>query len=195
MDSVTINRNSTELLEHLRQLIQSCIGGNRFSQNRLYDQFAPKMLSVCMRYGKNREEAEEIMQEGFVQVFKSLHNFKYVGSFEGWIRKIMMYCAIQHYRANPKMYLVVDIENVTEQQICKEDILSRLQKKELLEMVQALSPAYRIVFDLYVFEGMKHREIAQLLGISEGTSKSNFFDAKKILQKAIANRLKVAENY
>jgi RNA polymerase sigma factor (sigma-70 family) len=195
MDSSTININATEILDQQKNLIQSCINGDRFPQSRLYEQFSSKMLGVCFRYSKSREEAEEIMQEGFVQVFKSLRNFKYQGSLEGWIRKIMVYCAIQHYRAKPKMYPVVDIENVTGQQMCNEDILARLHKKELLEMVQALSPAYRIVFNLYVFEGMKHREIAQQLGISEGTSKSNLFDAKKILQKAIANSLKVAENY
>jgi RNA polymerase sigma-70 factor (ECF subfamily) len=148
-----------------------------------------------MRYAKNREEAEEIMQEGFVQVFKSLHNFKYAGSFEGWIRKIMVYCSIQHYRAKSKMYPVVNIDSTQTEYICKEDIIARIQKKELLEMVQALPPAYRMVFNLYVFEGMKHREIAGQLGISEGTSKSNFFDAKKILQTSVNNSLKVAKNY
>ena len=148
-----------------------------------------------MRYSKNREEAEEIMQEGFVQVFKSLHNFKYAGSFEGWIRKIMVNCAIQHYRSKPKMHPVVDIENSQAEQIGNEDILARLQKKELLKMVQALPPCYRMVFNLYVFEGMKHREIAAHLGISEGTSKSNFFDAKLLLQKAVINSLKIAKNY
>ncbi|MDQ2719865.1 MAG: RNA polymerase sigma factor [Bacteroidota bacterium] len=195
MDSTTINIKQTEFLEQSKELIKACIDGNRHSQLRLYEQFAPKMFAVCLRYAKNREEAEEIMQEGFVQVFKSLHNFKYAGFFEGWIRKIMVYSAIQHYRSKPKMHPVVDIENITGHQMCNEDILARLHKKELLEMVQALSPAYRMVFNLYVFEGMKHREIAEQLGISEGTSKSNFFDAKKILQKAIANSLKVAENY
>lgn len=191
----TMNVNPADLLEQPKELIRACIGGDRSSQSRLYGQFAPKMLGVCMRYSKNREEAEEIMQEGFVQVFKSLQNFKYAGSFEGWIRKIMVYCAIQHYRAKSKMYPVVDIDDVQRELINKEDILARIQKKELLEMVQALTPAYRMVFNLYVFEGMKHREIAEQLGISEGTSKSNFFDAKKILQCAVTNSLKVAKNY
>ncbi len=195
MASTTINLNQPEFLEQPKELIQACISGDRYSQSKLYHQFAPKMFAVCMRYAKNREEAEEVMQEGFVQVFKSLHNFKYAGSFEGWIRKIMVYCAIQHYRAKPKMYPVVDIDNTGREPICKEDILARMQKKELLEMVQALSPAYRMVFNLYVFEGMKHREIAEQLGISEGTSKSNFFDAKKILQIAVTNSLKVAKTY
>lgn len=190
-----MNVNPADLLEQPKQLIQACIGGDRYSQSRLYEQFAPKMLGVCMRYSKNKEEAEDIMQEGFVQVFKSLHSFKYAGSFEGWIRKIMVYCAIQHYRAKPKMYPVVNIDDAGREPICKEDILARIHKKELLEMVQALTPAYRMVFNLYVFEGLKHREIAEQLGISEGTSKSNFFDAKKILQCAVTDSLKVAKNY
>jgi len=195
MASTTINVNSSDFLEQTKELIQACINGDRHSQNRLYELFSLKMFAVCMRYSKNREEAEEIMQEGFVQVFKSLHNFKYTGSFEGWIRKIMVYCAIQHYRASPKLYPVTDLENIKGEQVCREDIIGRLQKKDLLKMVQALPPAYRMVFNLYVFEGLKHREIAVQLGISEGTSKSNFFDAKQILRKAIANSLKIAKNY
>jgi RNA polymerase sigma-70 factor (ECF subfamily) len=195
MESATIDIKPIDLLEQPAQLIQACINGDRFSQNSLYEQFATKMFGVCMRYSKNREEAEEIMQEGFVQVFKSLHNFKYAGSFEGWIRKIMVYCAIQHFRAKPKMHSVVDIENSPVEEMGNEDILAMLHKKELLKMVQALPPGYRLVFNLYVFEGMKHREIAEQLGISEGTSKSNFFDAKLLLQKAVTNSLKVAKNY
>ena len=195
MVDTTIYTNPTELLEQPAQLIQACIAGDRHSQNNLYNQFAPKMLGVCLRYAKKREEAEEIMQEGFVQVFKSLHSFKQAGSFEGWIRKIMVYCAIQHYRSNPKMYPVTDIENSKAEELGYEEILDYLHKKELLEMIQALPPAYRLIFNLYVFEGMKHREIAEQLGIAEGTSKSNFFDAKLLLQKSITNSLKVAKNY
>jgi len=154
------------------------------------------MFAVCLRYAKNREEAEEIVQEGFVQVFKSLKNFRYQGSFEGWIRKIMVYCAIQQYRGKSKMHPVVNIEKAEVEEADNDDAMAQLSKKELLKMVQALPPAYRMVFNLYVFEGMKHREIAELLHISEGTSKSNFFDAKVILQKAVSNSLKVAkQNY
>ena len=195
MALTTIDINPTDLLEQPAQLIQACINGDRYSQSRLYEQFAPKMFGVCMRYSKNREEAEEIMQEGFVQVFKSLHTFKYAGSFEGWIRKIMVYSAIQHYRTKSKMYQVVDIENSQAVEMGNEEIIARLQKKELLKLVQALPTSYRMVFNLYVFEGMKHREIAEELGISEGTSKSNFFDAKRLLQKAVTNSLKIAKNY
>lgn len=150
------------------------------------------MFALCLRYSKNREEAEEIEQEGFVQVFRSLKNFRYEGSLEGWIKKIMVYCAVQHYRSKPRLHSVVDIEKAEMEQASNEEILSQLGKKELLVMIQALPPSCRMVFNLYVFEGMKHREIAGLLGISEGTSKSNLFDAKVILQKAVTRSLRVA---
>ena len=179
-------------LEQPTRLIQGCIDGDRHSQSQLYELFVPKMYPVCLRYSKNREEAEEIVQEGFVQVFKSLKKFRYEGSFEGWIKKIMVYCAIQHYRRKPKMHPVINIETINVEVMGNENIIAQLGKKELLKMVQDLPPVYRMVFNLYVFEGLKHREIAEHLGISEGTSKSNFFDAKVILQRAVTNSLKIA---
>ena len=175
------------------QLIQACIAGDRHAQNLLYNLYAGKMLGVCLRYTKNNQEAEEIVQEGFVQAFKSLKSFRQEGSFEGWIRKIMVHCAIQHYRSKPKMHLVLNIEPVNTEDSSTESIISQLSKKELLSMVQSLPPACRIVFNLHVFEGMKHREIAELLNISEGTSKSNLYDAKIILQRAVTNSLKIAK--
>jgi len=188
-----MNINSPGVVEQTKELIQNCINGDRYSQNKLYEQYAPKMFAVCMRYSKNREEAEDILQDGFVQVFKSLHNFKFAGSFEGWIRKTMVYTAVANYRAKSKMHVVMNIaemENIAI--INNEDIIAKLGKKELLNMVQSLPPMYRMVFNLYVFEGLKHREIAKELGISEGTSKSNLFDAKVILQRAVVNSLKIA---
>ncbi|MEO9100835.1 MAG: sigma-70 family RNA polymerase sigma factor, partial [Ginsengibacter sp.] len=165
------------------------------SQSRLYEQFAPKMFGVCMRYSRSREEAEDILQDGFVQVFKSLPSFKFAGSFEGWIRKIIVFSAIANYRAKSKMQLVLnDVENFSGiEEVDNEDVISLLGKKELLKMVQALPPTYRMVFNLYVFEGLKHREIAKALGVSEGTSKSNFHDSKIILQKAVINSMKIAK--
>ena len=193
LNTITMLVNLAVLLEQETELIQSCVNGDRHSQSDLYDLFAPKMFAVCLRYSKNREEAEEILQEGFVQVFKSLKSFRHAGSFEGWIRKIMVYCCVKNFRSKTNMHPVVNIESVNVEDISNNDILARLGKKELLKMVQALPPAYRMVFNLYVFEGMKHREIAEHLGIAEGTSKSNFFDAKIILQQAVTNSLKIAK--
>lgn len=190
--STTIG-NSVDLLEQNKQLIQACIDGDRHAQSRLYELFAPKMFAVCMRYAKTREEAEDILQEGFIQVFKSLETFKFAGSFEGWIRKIMVYAALANFRSKSKMFAVINIENLPDDLTNNEEIISRLGRKELLKMVQALPPMYRMVFNLYVFEGLKHREIAGLLGIAEGTSKSNFFDAKIILQKTVIKSLKIAD--
>ena len=182
-------------MEPFKELIQACIKGDRYSQSRLYELFAPKMFAVCMRYSKNREEAEDVLQDGFVQVFKSLHAFKFAGSFEGWIRKIMVYSAIAHYRSKSKMHAIINnVEDFSGIEVTdSEDVISLLGKKELLKMVQALPPMYRMVFNLHVFEGLKHREIGKELGISEGTSKSNLYDAKIILQKAVANSMKIAK--
>jgi RNA polymerase sigma-70 factor (ECF subfamily) len=195
MNNSTINVNQNELLEQTKKLIQSCIEGDRSSQSRLYEQFAPKMFGVCMRYSRNREEAEDILQDGFMQVFKSLHSFKFDGSFDGWIRRIMVYSAIASYRSKSKMQVVINnVENLPGIDVIdNEDVISNLGKKELLKLVQALPPMYRLVFNLYVFEGLKHREIAKQLGVSEGTSKSNFHDAKVILQRAVISSMKIAK--
>ncbi len=194
MFPATIRENPLDFLEQTRLLIQNCIAGNRHAQNELYELFAPKMFAVCMRYSKRREEAEDILQDGFIQVFKSLETFKYAGSFEGWIRKIMVYAALAHFRNKSKMYAVVSIENLSESSLPdNEEIISHLGRKELMKMIQELPPVYRMVFNLYVFEGLKHREIADLLGIAEGTSKSNLYDAKIILQKAVIQSMKIAD--
>lgn len=176
----------TDLSIDLHLLINDCIKGVRSAQNRLYHLFAPKMFIVCQRYCRNREEAEETLQEGFIKVFEHIRQFKNEGSFEGWIRKIMVNCALGKFRSKAHIHPIISIESTPLEFSASEDIISQLGTKELLLLVQQLPPAYRLVFNLYVFEGMKHREIAQLLGISEGTSKSNLSDARIILQKAIA---------
>jgi RNA polymerase sigma factor (sigma-70 family) len=174
-------------------LIAGCMAGDRNSQSLLYDLYAPKMMILCLRYAKNREEAEEMLQNGFVRVFKYLGQFKHEGSFEGWIRKIMVNCALQKLKNNLHLKPVVSLETRDYDLSYGNNILEQINGKELLKLVQTLSPAYRTVFNLYVFEGMKHREIAELLQISEGTSKSNLFDARNILQKKVATSLKVAK--
>jgi RNA polymerase sigma-70 factor, ECF subfamily len=180
--------------EQLNQLIQQCINGERYSQSKLYAQLAPKMFVVCLRYGRSREEAEETLQEGFMKVFENLQQFKFSGSFEGWVRKIMVNCALQKYRNKSQLHAVVNIDDVrAEYGGGSENISSQIGTKELLKIVQLLPPAYRMVFNLYVFEGMKHREIADVLGITEGTSKSNLSDARAILKKAVVNSSQIAK--
>jgi RNA polymerase sigma factor (sigma-70 family) len=179
-------------LENIDSIIQGCIKWDRYAQSQLYELFADKMFMVCLRYSRNREEAEETLQEGFLKIYKFIHQYRSSGSFEGWIRKILVNTCLEKYRSKPQMHVIMDIEMVPTDDVDNEEILNRLGIKELLKMIQLLPPAYRMVFNLYVFEGMKHREIAVELGISEGTSKSNLSDARTLLRKAIDKSSEVA---
>lgn len=174
-------------------LIKNCIEGDRQAQSTLYAMFAPKMFVVSLRYSKSREEAEEVLQEGFLKVFQFLHQFRDEGSLEGWIRKIVVNCALQRLRSQSRLTPVVDIDPHKEQFVLQENIESRISSKELLQLVMSLPPAYKLVFNLYVFDGYKHREIAEILGISEGTSKSNLSDARTFLQKQLNKKLVIAK--
>lgn len=174
------------------QLIAGCLAGNRATQAELYHLFAPKMMIVCMRYSQNVQEAEEILHDGFIRVFKFLGQFSQKGCFEGWIRKIMVNCALQKIRSQMNVKPVIPFNAEAYELADKDDVIGQISGKEMLKLVQALSPAYRIVFNLYHFEGLKHREIAVLLKIEVGTSKSNLAQAKRILQNAVMQNLKTA---
>jgi RNA polymerase sigma-70 factor, ECF subfamily len=174
-------------------LIKNCIEGDRQAQSTLYAMFAPKMFVVSLRYSKNREEAEEVVQEGFLKVFQFLHQFRDEGSLEGWVRKIIVNCALQKLRSNSRLAPVLNIESYNEQFVLQANIESKISSKELLQLVMSLPPAYKMVFNLYVFDGYKHREIAEMLGISEGTSKSNLSDARAFLQKQLNKKLVIAK--
>ena len=159
----------------------------------LYEMFVPKMFVVCLRYARSKEEAEEILQEGFLRTFRFLHQFKHEGSLEGWIRKIMVNCALQKFKNRSRIAPVISIEAYQETFIMDEFIESNITSKELLKLVISLPPAYKAVFNLFVFEGYKHREIAEILGISEGTSKSNLADARAFLQKQMIQKHAMAK--
>jgi len=170
-------------------LIKGSIDGDRRMQELLYKNYSPKMYGVCLRYAGNSNDAQDILQEGFVKVFKNLPRFRGDGSFEGWIRRIFVNTAIEHYRRKVNMYPVTENqENSVEDKDWS--ALDRLALKDLLAMIQELSPGYRTVFNLYVIEGYTHRDIAEMLGISEGTSKSQLARAKAILQNVIKGRKK-----
>ena len=176
-------------MEQLKELIEGCIDGNRQSQTDLYELLSPGMFGVCLRYAQTREEAEDILQEGFIKVFEYIHQYRNTGPFEAWVRKIMVNTALQKLRTKRNMHAVITLNDAVTEMPGNDEIIARLGTKELLRIIQQLPPAYRTVFNLYVFEGFKHREIAALLGISEGTSKSNLSDARAILQKAVHKSL------
>ena len=175
-----------------QNLIRGCIAGERAWQTRLYDFFAPGMMGVCLRYCRNRQEAEEILLEGFLRVFRYIGKFRGEGSLEGWIRRIMIHCALQRYKTQSHLHLVSPLDSHEQESATDPEVYLSLDEKELLNLVQGLPAGYRLVFNLFVFEGYKHREIAELLGISEGTSKSNLSDARAILKKALISKKNLA---
>lgn len=169
------------------QIIEGCVAGNRHFQEMLYHHFASKMMGVCMRYSNNYHTAEDILQEGFIKVFTYIEKYRGEGSFEGWIRRIFVNTAIEHYRKNSKMFATDDLQSL-ESNIINDDAVSNLSAKDLVAYIQQMSPGYRTVFNMYVVEGYSHKEIAQMLGISEGTSKSQLARARVILQKLITDK-------
>src|SRR5665213_1891046 len=175
------------------ELIRSCIAGIPAFQRILYKRFASKMLTVCMRYASSREEAEDILQDGFIIVFDKLKQFKMEGSFEGWIRKIMVNKAIESFHNSSRLQPLLDIEDVEDNFVSEETILSTIAANDLLKMIQELPPVYKMVFNLHVFEQMTHKEIAAKLGIAEGTSKSNLSDARTLLKKKIQKSMIVSQ--
>jgi RNA polymerase sigma-70 factor (ECF subfamily) len=165
-------------------LIAGCLEGNRRMQEELYKRFSPRMYAVSLRYAGNAEEAEDILQEAFVKVFKKLDSFRAEGSFEGWVRRIFVNTAIEHFRRKRYMMPVTEKEeNTIEGKYLS--VLDDLAARDIMLLVQELSPGYRTVFNLYVVEGYTHKEIADMLGISEGTSKSQLSRAKVILQEMV----------
>jgi RNA polymerase sigma factor (sigma-70 family) len=176
----------------LTKLLKGCLVRDRSSQKKIYEMYGSEMMSLCLRYSKNREEAEEVLQDGFLQMYKCIGQFKNKGSFEGWLRKIMINCALQRYRGKSNQNYLISLNEEHQFLATEYDLADKLNEKELIRLIQTLSPAYRMVFNLYVFEGMKHREIASLLNISVGTSKSNLSDARKFLIKQLVPELKIA---
>ena len=157
-------------------------------QEELYRRFSPRMYAVCLRYASSSEEAEDILQEGFIKIFKKLASYRGEGSFEGWIRRIFVNTAIEHFRRRRYLQPVTEKEESTVEGKYL-SVLDSLAEKDILELVRQLSPGYRTVFNMYVVEGYTHKEIGDMLGISEGTSKSQLSRAKVILQDMVKKYL------
>lgn len=174
----------------LNNLVKECVKGDRKAQQDLYKHFYSKMIGVCYRYSKNSEDAKDLMHDGFIKVFNNLNKYDFQGSLEGWIRRIMVNTAIDFYRKNKNTFLVdSDSFNLENSKIeSEESIYSQFGVNEVMAAVQALSPAYKTVFNLYVVEGYLHKEIAEKLNISIGASKSNLSKAKQKLRIVLIHR-------
>lgn len=165
----------------LEDIIAGCLRGDRLSQKQLYEKYYGKMMMVCMRFARDEEESMGLLNEGFLKVFEKLHTFRPESSLESWIRRIMVNNAIDHYRRNKKHQQVGDIEDASYLS-SSEEILPNLTADEIILLIQKLPPSYRTVFNLFVLEGLSHKEIGQQLNISEGSSKSNLSKARTKLQ-------------
>jgi RNA polymerase sigma factor (sigma-70 family) len=178
------NKNDNMLNEE--QLIQGCIKNKRKAQKQLFDKYSSVLLGVCMRYARNRDEAEDILQEGFVKVFMRLNQYEGKGSFEGWMKRVMVNTALSYYRQNLKHYYHQDIEEISEIKLDDAGIEeSEFSEEEIMEIIKNMPDGFRVVFNLYAIEGYKHREIAELLGIDVNTSKSQYSRAKKFIQQKL----------
>lgn len=158
----------------------------------MYTSFFGFAMSVCFKYINNKEDVIETVNDGFLKIFKFIYNYEasyadLASSFTGWLKKIMIHTAIDRYRKDKNLYLTHELSNESVDVIDNgEDVIEKLSHDEIMKAVQNLSPGYRLVFNLYVIDGMTHKEIGECLNITEGTSKSNLFKARKILQKDIA---------
>lgn len=170
-----------------RDFIQACIRKERWAQKLLYEEHYGKMMGVCLRYANNSDDALDILHEGFIKVFRNINKYQPGTSLSAWIRRIMVNTAIDFYRKNLRRR-TEDIEQAYAVQSDEEDAVSKCTEKEILAAVQELSPAYRAVFNLYVIEGYSHKEIADMLNITESTSRSNLVKARLKLKAVIQAR-------
>jgi len=167
-----------------RQLVRGCMQKNPKAQKMVFQRYAPKMLGVCRRYARHEMEAEDMMQDGFVKVYKYIDSFGERGSFEGWIRRIMINTALKHCSKSAFKKESIGIENMPENST-NPLIFSKLSIDELMKLILELPEGYKIVFNLYVIEGYSHKEISEVLGIGESTSRSQLVKARRILQRKV----------
>lgn len=175
------NRNMTD-----EELVRGCVEGKSKFQQALYTKFAPVMKGVCIRYSDTVEEAEDILQDGFIKVYLNLKNFRLDGSLEGWVRRIMVNTALNYYRAKQKSSYHANIDEIVEiVEDVRIDNYDMLNAKVLLKMIEELPPGYRTVFNMFEIEGYSHKEIADELNVSVNTSKSQLLKARRSLQQKI----------
>ena len=168
-----------------KELIDNCRKNNPQAQRALYDLYARKMMAVCMRYGRDYDTAQDLMQEGFINVFTAIDSYTGNGSFEGWVRKIFINTALEYLRRNDILRETVDIDDNEPLQEIDDSTVEQMSADELMELIAELPAGFRTVFNLFVVEGYNHKEIGTMLGITESTSRSQLTRAKKWLQKRL----------
>ena len=175
-------------MPEIKNIINGCLNGNRRDQELLYRRHAPKLYAACLQYSGNDEEARDILQEGFIKIFENLKHYKHEGSFEGWMRRIIVNTALERFRSRHNLYRVDDIDQIPEPDAEPDnEDYAGLEAVDLMEIIRELPPKYRMVFNLFAIEGYSHKEISQMVNISEGTSKSNLARARIILQRRVGS--------
>ena len=169
------------------QLVKKCVSGDATAQKAFYDLYANKMMGVCLRYMKDHDEAQDVLQDGFIKVFNKLPDFVSKGSLEGWVRRIMVNTALDQYRKNLKFQKNVEIDSVDYKLEKSQFILETIHAEDLLKIIRTIPEGYRVVFNLFAIEGYSHKEIAERLGVTESTSKSQYSRAKKMLRKLLVD--------
>ncbi len=177
----------------LDDILKGCVAGKRKAQARLFEVFSEDMFGVCMYYSKDYTEAEDTLHEGFMKVFQNIRQFKSKGSFAGWVRRIMVNTALEKFRKKQQMYALGD-EFECHEDIDAGNVINDLSAQDLVQLIRELSPKYKMVFNLYAIEGYSHKEIARMLEISEGTSKSNLARARYILQKKVKEQYYISSS-
>jgi RNA polymerase sigma factor (sigma-70 family) len=169
-------------------LLQACLKNQPAAQQELYSKYSPKMLAVCYRFARNREDAEDMLQEGFIRVFTQIHQFQSKGSFEGWIRRIIVHTCINHLKKHKKFNDSVDITQAHSLQVREDSVPSIIQAKQVIECIRMLPIGYRTVLNLFAIDGYNHREIATMLDIEESTSRSQYTRAKAMLEQILVQK-------
>lgn len=173
-----------------KELIECCLKNDPRAQEFLYKQFSKRMYGICLRFARNTLEADDILQEGFIKVFSFLKNFRQEGSLEGWIRRTIVTTAINYYNSKQNEWKETSLDKAGYYQSVAEDTLDKISAADLLNIIHELPDGYRMVFNLYIIEGYNHSEIAEMLHISENTSKSQLSRARMALQERLTQRKK-----
>jgi RNA polymerase sigma-70 factor (ECF subfamily) len=169
-------------------ILVGCLNNDPSAQRELYNRYSPKMLSVCYRFGNSREDAEDMLQEGFIKVFTQIHTFQNKGAFEGWIRRIIVHTCINFLKKNKKFSNSIDLDQADYLEVKEETMPSVMQARQIIECIRLLPVGYRTVLNLYALEGYSHKEIAEMLDIEESTSRSQYTRAKVMLEAILIKK-------